>query len=220
MTKNQLISDIILRVTKGLPSDDLELEPSQVAFWINIVSDLVVKEYLDAKLADGKAIDSFFIKQESCKPLNNEADPCIDDDKERIYVRLKQEPMDLYMDKAIVLMKTNEGSYIYKADLSTIDQIGLLEFAKPSTNNLVYYRDGKTKVVIEGIPRSLMSIVEIIVWYVPKQDIECLADTDEVAIPNELIGLVQEGVEDLARRQLFGVQDINNNGVDETAQNG
>lgn len=220
MTKNELISDIILRITKGKPSDDLELEPSQVAFWLDLASDTIIKQYLDAKLSEGKNIDDFFVIQESCKPLNNEADPCIDDDEERIYIRLKREPMDLFNDRSIILVKTNEGSYVYKANLNTIDMVRHLEFSKPSTSNIVYYRDGKTKLVIEGIPDSMKAVVEILVWYVPKGNISCLDDDDQVNIPSEILGLIQEAVEDTARRQMLGIQDVANNGLDESGQNG
>lgn len=212
MTKNQLISDIILRITAGKPSDDLEIEPSQVAFWINIVRDAIVKAYLDDKVEDGLSIDDYFVIPESCKPLNSETDPCIDDDKERIYIRLKREPMDIYKDRAIVRVITNEGSFINKARLSTIDVIHNLNFAKPAINNLVYYRDGKTKLVIEGIPQEMKNVVEILVWYVPKEDILCLDDDDEVSIPNELLPEILQAVEDIARRELHGPEDKKNDG--------
>lgn len=212
MTKNQLISDIILRITAGKPSDDLEIEPSQVAFWINIVRDAIVKAYLDDKVEEGLSIDDYFVIQESCKPLNSETDPSIDDDKERIYIRLKKVPMEVYKDRAVVRVITNEGSFINKGRLSTIDTIHHLNYAKPSITNLVYYRDGKTKLVIEGIPLELRDVVEIIVWYVPKEDLLCLADDDEVSIPNELLPEILQAVEDIARRELYGPEDKENDG--------
>lgn len=221
MNKLQLVSDIMLKLQKGKPSDDFELDESQIAFWITTERDGLIKEYLEDRVKNGLTVDDYFVIQESCKPLNNETDPCIDDDSERIYVRLKKQPLDIFGDKGIVLMKTNEGSYIYKARLSTINIINNLQFAKPSTKNLVYYRDGQTKIVIEGIPKSLEAIVEILVWYVPKEDVECLADTDEVSVPNELLPILLERVEAIARRQMFGVQpDLDNNGKDDTTANG
>ena len=217
MTKNALVSDIMLKLQKGKPSDDFELEPSQVAFWITITRDGLIKEYLDDKASKGLSVDDYFVIQESCKPLNSETEPCIDDDSERIYIRLKSQPLDIYGDKGIVLIKTNEGSYIYKTRLSTVNIINNLAFAKASTKNLIYYRDGQTKLVIEGIPSSLKSIVEILVWYIPKEDVESLADDDEVSIPNELLPILLERVEEIARRQMFGIQpDLENNGKDDT----
>jgi hypothetical protein len=212
MTKNQAISDIILRVTKGKPSDDLELEPLQVAFWLNIARAQLLKEYLDGKLEAGFSVDDYFVIQETRKPLNNETDPCIDADEERMYIRLKRAPVELFKDKAIVLIKTNEGSYVHKAKLDTIDTIRNLEFAKPSTKNVVYYRDGKTKLVIEGVPRSLEAVVEFLVWYIPTEDYMEMDDDCEMGLTNELAAILLDRVETIARRELFGFEDLANNG--------
>ncbi len=178
--------------------------------------DEIVKQYLDSKLQSNQSIDNYFIKKESCKALNEETDPCIDEDKEKIYIKLKRQPLDLFKDLGVIRVKTSDGSTINKAQISTIDFIDDLEFAKPSTANLIYYRDGKVKLVIEGIPEGLKNIVEIIVWYVPKENILDLNDDDEVTIPNELIPMLMERSEELARRQMFGFADLENNGVDDT----
>lgn len=215
MIKSKLISDIILRITKGKPSDDLELEPRQVAFWINIVRDELVKEYLDSKAEKGVSVDDFFVKREPCKPLVSEDFIDIPDTEERLYVCLKFPPIEVYGDRGIVRITTSEGSMIKKARLSSIDFIKKMEFSKPTENNLVYYRDGKTKIIIEGIPLALKDLFTIYVWYVPQENIEDLSDTDEVNIPNELIPELQRRVEDIARRQMFGFSDNENNGKDD-----
>ena len=214
MTKSQLISDIILRITKGKPSDDLELEPRQVAFWLTLVRDALVKEYLDRKGEAGLQPDDFFVKKEAYKQLLVEQYPDIDDENERMYINLSCSPLEIYGDRGVVRVATSEGSWVKKAKLSTIDFIKNMEFSAPSVKNLVYYRDGQKKVIIDGVPQSMKDSVSIYVWYVPRIDIEQLDDDDDVIIPNELIGIVQDEVEKIARRQMFGFADTENDGKD------
>lgn len=214
-TKLMLISDLMLRLQKCKPSDDFELSSSQVAFWLTNERDELVKQYLDGRLQSNLNVDNYFIKKESCKALNEETDPCVDEDQERIYIRLKKQPLDLFKDLGVVRVRSSDGSVINKAQISTIDVIDDLEFGKSSTSNLIYYRDGKTKLVIEGIPVGLKDIVEIIVWYIPKENILDLQDDDEVTIPNELIPMLMERAEDTAKRQMFGFADLTNDGVDD-----
>lgn len=219
-TKTMLISDLMLRLQNGKPSDDYELSRTQAAFWLSNIKDQVIKEYIDTRLEERIAIDDYFFKQESCKAINEESDPCIDEDAERIYIRLKYQPLDLYKDMGVVRLRTSEGSTINKAKINTIDIVGDLEFGKPSVRNLVYYRDGKTKIVIEGIPKGLKDTVEIIVWYIPKEDLLNMNDDDEVRIPSELIPELMERAEELGRRQMSGMEDDINNGLNDIAGNG
>lgn len=214
-TKNQLISDIILRVTKGKPADDFELEPSQVAFWINLVRDKILKTYLDSKIGNNLGIEDYFVVKEPCKALNEESEPCIDDDKERLYIKLKKEPLNILKDAAIVRIITNEGSYVKKAKITTIDWVNNLEFGKPTEDNVVYYRDGAQKIIIEGIPRAMKDEIEFFVWYMPKEDLLCMSDDEEVTIPGEFLPDLLDEVEKLARRQMYGTGDVTNDGTDD-----
>lgn len=215
MTKSQLISDIILRVTKGKPADDLELEPKQVEFWINMVLDGLVKDSLDEKIGSNDRIPDFYVVKESCKKLYQETYECVEDDDERIYVELKKPVLEILGDNAVVRVTTNEGTMIHKSRLSTIDFISNMEFAKPSTKNLVYYRDGKQKLVICGIPSSMIDVIEIFAWYVPQTDLECFDDEEELPIPSDLIEELQIRVEEIARRQMYGTGDVENDGQDD-----
>lgn len=215
MTKEQLISDIILRITKGKPADDLELERSQVEFWINIVLDEMVKNYLDEKALSFQQLPNFFIVREACKAIEQEDLDCIDDLYDRMYVMLSKPVYEVVGDKGVVRVKTSDNSTIRKSSLSTIDFISNIEFAKPSLNNLVYYRDGLQKLIINGIPVQMKDVIEIIVWYVPRPDLECFADDEELPIQPDMVAELQDRVEDIARRQMFGFGDVTNDGFDD-----
>lgn len=215
MTKNKLISDIILRITKGKPADDLELEPKQVAFWLSIVIESMVKDKLDDSLESGQRVDDFYVLKEGLKTIYSESYSDIDDEDERMYIELNKPAMSLYNDAAIIRVFTNEGSRFDKTRLSTVDYTESMEFSKASTNNLVYYRDGKKKLILLGIPKEMIDVVKVFVWYVPQADIECFDDDEELPIPQDMLEEVQLRVEDLARRQMYGVADIENDGQDD-----
>jgi hypothetical protein len=215
MTKSQLISDIILRVTKGKPADDLELEPKQVAFWIKLVLDAMVSEKINEDLGNNLRVPDFYVVREACKYISKEDLDCVDDDKDRLYVKTSKPVFELLGDRGVIRVKTSEGSTVHKATLSSIDFVEHMEFAKPSQSNLVYYRDGQQKLVIAGIPASMQELVDIIVWYVPDTDIECFGDDEELPIEGELLEELLTRVEMIARRQMFGVADIENDGEDD-----
>jgi len=214
-TKSQLISDIILRITKGKPADDLELEPKQVAFWLSMVLEGMIKDQLDALAEDGQDIPTFYVVKETCRQIQEEAYDCIEDEDERLYFDLRKPIYELNEDRAVVRVITNEGSFIHKAKLANIDFVSNMEFSKPSVRNLVYYRDGKRRIVVLGIPRELKNVVEVIIWYVPSVDIECFGDDEELPISDDLLEEVQLRVEEIARRQMFGFADVDNNGLDD-----
>lgn len=214
-TKNKLVSDIILRITKSKPADDLELEPKQVEFWLSIVIDSMVKDSLDNLIDSGQRLPDFYVIKEGLKPIYSEAYYSVDDEDERMYVELKKPAMTLNNDLAILRVTTNEGSFFHKTRLTTVDFTESMEFSKASTNNLVYYRDGKKRLILLGVSRELIDVIEIFVWYIPQTDIECFAGDEELPIPQDMIEEIQLRVEDLARRQMYGVADIENDGQDD-----
>lgn len=215
MTKDKLISDIILRITKGKPSDDLELEPKQVAFWLSLVIESMVKDNLDSALESGQRVPDFYVLKEGLKPIYSESYSGIDDEDERMYVELNKPAMSLVNDAAIIRVFTNEGSRFDKTRLTTVDFTESMEFSKASTKNLVYYRDGKKRLILMGVPREMIDVIKVFVWYVPQADIECFDGDEELPIPQDMLEEVQMRVEDLARRQMYGVADVENDGEDD-----
>ncbi len=213
-TKHQLISDIIIRVTKGKPADDLELEPRQVEFWINLVLEGLVKDMLDSLSEDNKSIPSFFVLKEGPKPLYVEQFDPVEAEDERMYIELLKPVMEVSKDKGMVRVLTTEGTRANKTKLTDIDFIQNTEFSKPSIKNLVYYRDGKTRVIICGVPKELIDVVQFFVWYVPQANLECFDDDEELPISGDLLEELQLRVEEIAHRQMAGFGDVENDGED------
>lgn len=211
MTKNALVSDIILRVTKGKPSDDLELEPRQIAYWIDLVGNSLLSKTLEKAITGDGVIDRSLIYKESCKPLLAEEEPCIDDENERVFIRICKDPIDLENDAGILRMTTNKGQRIDRITLEDVDIVEDLTYGRSATDRLRFYRENR-KLFIMGLSMSQEDPVSIIVWYVPRLDIQALKDNEEVNLPDDLLDDIIDAVEQKALRQVYGFEDLQNDG--------
>lgn len=214
MTKEQIISDVILQLTQGAPSDDLELEEDQVAFWVTYSLNMLVAIEINSKLAKKEVIPSVYIKKASCEVAEVEDTECTDDCLDRIFVELDDDILTLNDDAGIIEVETDQGDLVKKASVETLSMYRHLRFAKPSEENLVYTHEGK-KIYIEGLKAVDIPFDKLNVWYVPKQNLLELEDTDEILVSD----LVAPQVIDLAvqrgKFELYGTQpDTANDGVD------
>lgn len=203
-TKSQLISDIILRITRGKPSDDLELEPKQVAFWIDLVLGGIVKEMLDTQLKDKSAtIAPAYIKIERDVPAKITATNVI-------YIDLCDEPMNLYRDGGVIRVATEDGDWVDKLVMSDIDDIVKLKHSKPSLKNIKYTRV-KERVYLFGLTSDTLHLPTFYIAYVPKINLlEDLDDTDDISVSDDILARVAEEVEKIARRQMQSPEDDSN----------
>jgi hypothetical protein len=55
-----------------------------------------------------------------------------------------------------------------------------------------------------------VGITQFSVYYIPKTNIQDLEDDDEVGLPDDVIGLISDAVEEKARKQMLGVEDLEN----------
>ncbi len=78
-----------------------------------------------------------------------------------------------------------------------------LRFSKPSRTSPVYYRQAK-RIFVEGVGEPEVDLSQITVYYVCKQDIMSLADTDEVIISDQLKPTVISAVVERLKLQLYG----------------
>lgn len=214
VTKNKLISDIILKVTQGAPSDDLELDDEQVAFWIqNRLNDLVRREIVDEQ-KNGRMIPPVYIIRNIALALTEEAVTDIAVEDQRFYTDLPQEVLDLPRDGGIVRVLDYEGNLIHKTSVEQLEDTKNLRFAKPSTDNVLYYRESK-RVFVVGFNTGDIELNPIMVSMVPRQDILALADTGEVLITDQLLPILIDACVQDAKLQMYGTQpDTDNDGAD------
>lgn len=214
-TKEKLISDVILRVTQANPTDDLALEESQVAHWIQLhLHELIIREINDAK-KKGKMIPPIYIKRDVALNMVEETITDVDDFDQRLYVTLTEEVLDLPNDGGIVRVLDYDRNIISRVAVEDLEDLRRLRFAKPSPNNVVFYREGNDYIFIEGFNTADIEFNPLMVSYIPKQDIMALADTDEVLVSDQLVPLLVAAVEEEAKLMLYGSEpDVDNDGTD------
>lgn len=214
VSKKQLVDDIILRLTKGEPSDDFELSPRQIAFWFDLVAADLVPKYVDSRLRKNESIPSIMVEIEDQIVGTVESNIMIDLYDDRVYIETTKNIMDLPGDNGVLRILTEEGQFINRVPIERLDELNKLTFGKPSRDNMLYSKINQ-KLYIHGLNPAHVDIVNFSVTYVPKFNLGDLDDDDEVNLPDEVMGLISDAVEDKARRQLSGVADWESDAEDD-----
>ncbi len=224
MTKQQLRDDLILRITKGKPSDDLELEKGQVEFWIDSVLNALVVDSLNAKLKDkgDNSIDPVYICYERLVPIRQNSQVYANN----FYVDLCDEPLNLYRDRGVIRVATEPtatepGQGVDKMKMEEIDDLRNLKYSRPSLKNLKYHRV-KKRLWFHGLTADTFNLVTFLIAFVPKlKALEDLKDTDSIPVSDDLIPQIAEEVEKIARRQVYqSDEDDSNNSEQDLNVNG
>ena len=200
-TKNMLVSDIILRISKGKPSDDLELEPKQVAFWIDQLMPALIKNSLDTKISNGLGIDPDYIKVEECVEPKIKLLDC-KDCQDNVYVDLCHTPISLLRDRGVLRVATEDGISVDKIRIEDIEDLKRLKFARPSVKNVKYYRV-KNRLYFIGITNDTIGLFKFTINYIPNQNLIEIADDTPIYVGDDILPLLAEGVEAIARRQVY-----------------
>lgn len=205
VTKGILIGDIELQLLQGSPSDDSELEPEQICQWVNThLNDLVRKEII-AEQAKGNMIPPIYIMRETGLEFTEEEVEDVDDEKQRMFVELENDVLDLPRDGGLVRVLDQDLNLIRKTSVENLEDLRNLRFAKPSISNVVHYREGK-KIFIEGFNTTDLEFNNPIVDYVPHQNLLELEDDDEVLVSDQILPLVIAAVVQTGKLQLYGTQ--------------
>lgn len=214
MTKIQIISDIMLRISGGKPSDDIELEQGQVAFWIDQVLGSLIKNNLDDKLRRGESVDGvYFTYEYNLKPVID-SKPWMDK-QESVYIPLCKTPMSLYHGGEIVYMETSDGRPVNRTTLQKLGNIKSLTFSKPSLSNLVYHRDGD-RIYINGLNEDNIDFGVFNIWYVARPDLlSSLADSAEVKMGEDIPAILTDAVAAIAQNQVQDIVDEENDNKQE-----
>jgi hypothetical protein len=204
MTKAQIIDDIILRVTKGAPSDDLELEPTQIALWFDFIAKTAVADYINKQIEQRQTIDPIYILLEDNKTASVEDVTMLEDCYDRTYITLTKTPMTLLNDYGIVRVITEEGTMVNNVPIEELDTISKLTFGRPSRENLLYTRVD-SKLYIHGLKSKHVGILKFSVAYIPTIEISSLANSDTVKLSDTLAAIISESVEKMALKELYQI---------------
>jgi hypothetical protein len=213
-TKQELVSDIELRVTRGKPSDELELEQEQIIHWLEVAANSVVADYLNKKIRSKKAIPPEYIQKVLAIQLVKETAPSNVSDGIRHYLDFSSyDVMPLEKDGGIARVSTLSGKWINSTEDQDFQMLENLYFSKPSRENLVWYREGDD-IFIVGYGDNIVGAVKLNVYYVPVIEISSLADTAEVKLTDDVVAIILDVVEDMALRQLGAdFEDLQNDGT-------
>jgi len=217
ITKEQILSDIQLQLLQSSPSDDSALELSQLAFWTSYHLNELVRREITAELKKGNIIPPIYVLREEALVITEETVADIDDKDQRMWVELDNDVLDLPRDRAIVNVYDYDLNLINKTSLEELASIKHLRFAAPSSENVLHYRQGK-KIFLVGFNTPDLEFNEIIVDYIPKQDLITMDDEDEVLISDQLVPVLVDAVVQRGKLELYGTQpDESNNGRDNKA---
>jgi hypothetical protein len=201
--KEDLIADCILRITRGNPSDDLQIPDSQVSFWLDIVRGRLVAELIKSEAQVN--YESFIIEK-------NNIDIQQDTTKKnnQYYIEIPT-PLSFMGDQGIYYVETEGGDEIYRISPHMKSSIKDLRFAKQNRRRSSYFRVGD-RLYLNGNSQNFYNNGKINVMIIP-EDTSSLEDTDEYPIDSKLLMDLMNGVEDIARRELYGSnEDLSNDG--------
>lgn len=218
ITKKVLISDIILRVTQGKPSAELELEQQQVAFMLDQVRWSMVIDKLNKQIQSNYSIDPVYITtDDGLTPIivTKFGAPVQDN----IQIQLKYNPLSLWRDRGVIrifavpVQPTNMlpslqfpidyGSPLDMISASEMDDLRNLRFSKPSLSNLKFRREGRN-IYILGLDQDTYQMVNFSVTYVPRISIlEDLNDNDPVPLTEDLYGPLVDAATKTVYQQIY-----------------
>jgi hypothetical protein len=214
-TKQELIDDIILRVTKSAPSDDLELEPRQIEFWFDLVIAEILPKWLDSKIVKGQDIPSSMIVVEDNLEATVEDVTMLNQYHDRVFIQPElYSVLDLANDGGLIRVITDQGQVVNKVPLTRLDSISKMTFGKPSRENLLHTRINDN-IYIHGLSPKHVALTQFSIAYIPKIVLQDLEDDDEVPLTEEVIGLISDAVEDKALKQMYGEPDTENDAEDD-----
>jgi len=222
VSKERLISDVELQLTQGAPSQDLELEQSQIAFWLTQELNTLKSQEISQLLKAGKQVPPYYIVRQACNQLTEEVTDCIVDDNDglnqRYYFALSNDVLDIDGDNGIVQVLTAELEEVYKGTIAMLPMLSQMRYTKPTGQLLIWSRQGDL-IYVEGFLESDIDFNKIIVYYVQKQDLVAMADTDIVLISDKLLPVLIERVVEIGKLQVYGTtSDVTNNATQDQQQ--
>ena len=198
--KSKLISDIELRVTGGKPSDDLGLPRKQISYWLDIVRDSLVANFLNDLIKRGLDVPIEYLEKETISLTSSGKGT------------LSKTPLAIRDDMGVVRVIDNEGRQLKKVSLHNEDWLSDLKYCKPVSDNLSYKRENQSIYVL-GKDEYELSYDTVTVYYVSKYLGSGIEDSDEFKIDPILQDVLLEEVEQLAMREVYGTaQDLENDG--------
>lgn len=201
MTKEQLISDLELRLTAGKPSDDVEIPRPLLATWLDQARATVIQA--ESKQTGEISPSCYTMLQ--CQSVALETPQCVYGDCfVNVYLTIPT-PLSLPHERGIQVSFTN-GRTVHKMLAPQTWAIWKnLKYGKPEIG---WYRVGdKLYIYGQKINHNYTFTVNLVL-----ANTQTIEDTDTYPIPEHLIPLILQSAEEIGLRMLQGQSDINNDG--------
>ena len=212
-TVQQLLSDVMLQVYEGAPSDDKDLDERQVLFWLSYHLNATITQECNQKIGKDESVPPIYTKRAQYQPLNIETNPA-GTPQDRLFVTLPEQVLALRKDAGIVRVTTSDGNVVTRVDLAALNMLLYMPYSNPTAENPVYYRASQ-KIYLVGFKDVDAPFEELNVDYIPKQDLTVAALTDEVLISDEALPIVIDLTIQRAKQEIYGTQsDQTNDGTD------
>jgi hypothetical protein len=201
VTRNTIISDVELRLTRSKISDDFEVTRSQISHWVDTARDEIVRDHLKRAISRKEPIPRYYVELDSPvdKALLTETIGL--KDTARYYVTLAFTPLSLQHDAAIVAVMDQTASEIKQINHEQSTWIGALTHSAPTAANPTYYREGNN-LFLQGITPGDATTPYVNVYYVKALSGASIADTVELSIEPEFLKPLTDAVEALALDEL------------------
>lgn len=205
VSKKYLVSDVILKLTQSSPSQDTEIEDSQIAYLLTNELNFLMSLEVETLVRQGKPVPPIYLIRETCKQLSIEDVDCVPTNDERLYFALTGKVLDVENDAGIVQVLTSDYQEIYKAYLELLPTLKQMRWTRPSSDVLIWSRQGDT-IFVEGFLEPDIDFNDIIVSYVPKQNLVTMADDDLVIVSDKILTVLTDKVADQAKLMMYGTQ--------------
>lgn len=204
MTKEKIVSDLILRLTGGKPSDDMEFDYNQCLDWLDQARSAAVSQWI--RQSGGMYIPPGLFKRYECQSFTTETPECVFGGCfSNTYLDIER-PISLREERGIRISRQNGRTLNRLTSPQEYQIIKRLRFAKEDT---FWYRVGERVYFIgnEKINHNYKFIVDLV-----PASTSSLADTDQYPIIEELYPTIMAMAEEIGLRQAKVPIDINNDG--------
>lgn len=200
ITQEYLVGDLELRLSKAKPSDELDIQYSQMAYWIDMARDEYTKEYIKEE----KRIDESLIME-----IDGLVPYAIQD---KVYIGMDIVPLEIKNGGGVIHLYDSDGNFLNKHSLSNKKFMNKLRFAKASACTIVYSLTG-TAIMIEGGSSDLLNKTYSIAL-VPSELSRIKNPQDRMYIAPSTVKAILEIAEEIGLREISqGIYDTDNDGT-------
>lgn len=208
MLKEEIISEIELRIYRGKPSDDADIGRREIISVMDDIRAAMIKRYLDEE----KDVPSEVLKRFDCVATTTESPVCLTDDCfARHVIDLPVKVLQLERDLGVFRVQLQGAEFVLnRIYIGELDIVKHSKWARPSEDDPAWFKIGN-KIYFVG--KSFKN-KKVLLDLVPATTGD-VKDDEEYPLPDYLVNeLTNEAVEELLAQQNLGVYDLQNDGKD------